>query len=96
MNDLREEVGTKACVVDRIVKSRMKWAGHMVRMKDERLRKKTETDKQGGCRKPQLRWEDCTKKDLLQKGRRRRKLDRKGRHQNAMDENNKSSCICVD
>ena len=40
MKDLREEVGTKACcIVGKIVKSRMKWAGHMVRMKDERYRK---------------------------------------------------------
>ena len=28
--DLREEVGTKACIVGKIVNSRMKWAGHMV------------------------------------------------------------------
>ena len=34
MKDLREEVGT--CIVGNIVKSRMKWAGHMVRMKDEK------------------------------------------------------------
>ena len=34
MKDLREEVGTKACIVGKIVKSRMKWAGHMVRMND--------------------------------------------------------------
>ena len=26
----REEVGTKACIIGKIVKSRMKWAGHMV------------------------------------------------------------------
>ena len=51
----------------RIVKSRMKWAGHMVRMKDERLPKRYETKKQEGCRKrgrPRLRWEDCVKRDL--------------------------------
>ena len=36
MKDLRGEVGTKACIVGKIVKSRMKWAGHMVRMKDEK------------------------------------------------------------
>ena len=30
MKDLREEFGTKACIVGKIVKSRMKWAGHMV------------------------------------------------------------------
>ena len=46
MNDLREEVGTKACIVGNIVKSRMKWAGHMVRMKDDKLPKRSETKKQ--------------------------------------------------
>ncbi len=38
----------------------------MVRMKDERLPKRSETKKQDGCRKrgsPQLRWEDCVKRD---------------------------------
>ena len=34
MKDLREEVGNKPCIVGKIVKSRTKWAGHMVRMKD--------------------------------------------------------------
>ena len=35
MKDLREEVGTKAFIVGKIVKSRVKWTGHMVRMKDD-------------------------------------------------------------
>ena len=67
MKDLREEVGTKACIVGKIVKSRIKWAGHMVRMKDDKLPKRAETKKQEGSRKrgrPQLRWEDCVKRDL--------------------------------
>ena len=34
MKDLREEVGT--CIVGKIVKSRMKWARHMVRMNDDK------------------------------------------------------------
>ena len=66
MKDLREEVGTKVCIVCKIVKSRMSWAGQMVRMKDERLPKRSETKKQEGCRKrgrPQLRREDCVKRD---------------------------------
>ena len=65
--DLREEVGTKACIVGRIVKSRMKWAGHMVRMKEDKLPKRAETKKQEGSRKwgrPQLRWEECVTRDL--------------------------------
>ena len=37
MKDLREEVGTKACIVGKIVKSRMKWAVQMVRMKYDKL-----------------------------------------------------------
>ena len=67
MKDLREEVGTKACIVGKIVKSRMKWAGHMVRMKDDKLPKRFETKKQEGFRKrrrPQLRWEVCVKRDM--------------------------------
>ena len=67
MKDLREEVGTKACIVAKIVKSRMKWARHMVRMKDDKLLKRSETKKQEGFRKrgkPRLRWEDCVKRDL--------------------------------
>ena len=67
MKDLREEVGTKACIVGKIVTSRMKWTGHMVRMKDDKLPKRDETKKQEGSRKrgrPQLRWEDCVKRDM--------------------------------
>ena len=66
MKNLSEKVGTEACIVGKIVKIRTKWAGHMVRMEDERLRKRSETKKQGCCRKrgrPQLRWEDCLKRD---------------------------------
>ena len=39
----------------------------MVRMKDDKLPKRSETKKQEGCRKlgrPQLRWEDCVKRDV--------------------------------
>ena len=67
MKYLREEVGTKACIVGKIVKSRMKWAGHMVRMKDDKLPKRSETKKQEGFRKRgrlYLRWEDYVKRDL--------------------------------
>ena len=67
MKDMREEVGTKACIFVKIVKNRMKWTGHMVRMKDERLAKRCETKKQVGCRKrgrPQLREYDCVKRHL--------------------------------
>ena len=67
MKYLREEVGTKSCIVGKIVKSRMKWAGHMVRMKYDKLPKRFETKKLEGSKKrgrPQLRWEECVKRDL--------------------------------
>ena len=63
IKDQREEVGTKACIVGKIVKSRMKW----VRMKDDKLPKSSETKKQEGFRKrgiPQIIWEDCVKRYL--------------------------------
>ena len=67
MKHMREEVRTKASIVEKIVKSRMKWAGHVVRMKDDKLSKRSETKKHDGCRKrgrSQLRCEDCVKRDL--------------------------------
>ena len=54
-------------VVGKIVKCRLKWTGHMVRMKDDKLPKRSETKKQECFRKrgrPQLNWEGCVKRDL--------------------------------
>ena len=45
MKDLREEIGTKACIVGKIVKSRIKLAGHVVRMNDDKLPKRAEIKK---------------------------------------------------
>ena len=67
MKYMREDVGTKVCIVGKIVKSRIKLAGHMVRMKYDKLPKRAETKKQECSRKrgrPHLRWEDCVKRDL--------------------------------
>ena len=78
----REE--TNSCIVGRTVKSRIKWAGHRVRMRDERLPKRSETKKQEGCRKrgrPLLRWEDCVKRDLRKAADSGgRKVERKANH----------------
>ena len=51
MKDLRVEIRIEACIVGKIVKSRMKLDGHMVRMKAERLLKRAETKKIGDSRK---------------------------------------------
>ena len=37
MDELREEVGIQKCLMGRFVKSRLKWAGHVERMKEDRL-----------------------------------------------------------
>ena len=82
-----------ACIVGKIVKSRMKWAGHMVRMKDEKLPKRSETMKHDGCRKrgrPQLRWEDCVKRDL-RKAEEEEKWREKANNRGPMETNHKSS-----
>ena len=94
MKDLREEIGTKACIVGKIVKNRTKWAGHMVRMKYDKLPKRSETKKQEGFRKRgrlQLTWEDCTCEERSEKGRGARKVERKGQQQGPMETNYKRS-----
>ena len=67
MKYLIEDVRTKACIVGKIVKSRVKWTGYMVRIKYDKLSKISETKKQevfGKRGRPQLRWEYCVKRDL--------------------------------
>ena len=94
MKDLREEVGTKACVVGKIFKSWMKWAERMVRMKDERLPKRSETRKQEGCRKrgrPQVRYMGGLFEERYEKGRGRRKVGRKSQQQGNKRKNNVST-----
>ena len=71
----------------------MKWAGHMVRMNADKLPKRAETKRQEGSRKrgrPQLRWEDCVKRDL-RKALGGRKFERKGQQQGPMEANHESS-----
>ena len=67
--------------------------GHTVRMKDDKLPKRAETKKQEGSRKrgrPQLRWEDCLKRDL-RKAEEEKKMERKGQQQGPMEANHESS-----
>ena len=94
MKDLREEVGIKTCIVCKIVKSRMKWTGHMVRMKYERLPKIPETKKDA------RRWQKTTKttakmgglfEQRSDKGRGGRKGQRKFHQQGSMETNYKRS-----
>ena len=71
MNDLRKEVGMQCNLTGRLVRSRMRWAGHLVRMDASKLAKRAEVEKNQGRKKrgrPQLRWEDCVRRDMRRSG----------------------------
>ena len=56
---------------ERLVRSRLQWAGHVERMADDRLPKRAaELCEQGRRRRgrPSLRWEDCVKRDVRKAG----------------------------
>ena len=44
MNDLRKEVGMQCSLTGRLVRSRMRWAGHLIRMVASSLAKRAEVD----------------------------------------------------
>ena len=74
----------KACIVGKIVNSRIKWAGHMVRIRDKGSRRfqktRKTTTKMGGL---------C--EEISEKGRGGRKVERKGQQQGPMETNYKCS-----
>ena len=73
MVELREEIGVQRSLTEKLVRSRLLWAGHIERMADDRLPKRAaELCEQGRRRRgrPRLRWEDCVKR--CDPGRRRR------------------------
>ena len=52
----------------KLVKSQLKWAGHVERMEGERLMKRADALRVEGRRRrgrQRLRWEDCVKRDLV-------------------------------
>ena len=67
MDELREEVGIQKCLMGRLVKSRLKWAGHVERMKEDRLPRMACVHQERGKRKrgrPCMRWRDCIERDM--------------------------------
>ena len=60
MVGLREETGVQRSLTERLVRSRLQWAGHVERMADERLSKRAAELREQGSRRrgrPRLRWE---------------------------------------
>ena len=71
MVELREETGVQRSLTERLVRSRLQWAGHVERMADERLPKRAAELREQGRRRlgrPRLRWEDCVKRDAKKTG----------------------------
>ena len=68
---IREETGVQMSLTERVVRSRLQWTGHVERMADGRLPKRTaELREQGRTRRgrPSLRWEDCVKRNVRKAG----------------------------
>ena len=71
MNDLRKEVGMQFSLTGRLVRSRMRRADHLVRMDASKLAKRAEVEKTRRTQekgRPQLRWEDCVRRDMRRSG----------------------------
>ena len=77
--ELREETEVQTSLAERLVRSRLQWAGHVERMADDRLpktaavlreqgRRAQETSHEGGQAMAMLRWEDCIKRDVRKAG----------------------------
>ena len=68
MEELREEVGVRESLTRKLVRSRLKWVGHVERMEEVRLMKRAEAlgvERRRTRGRPRLRWEDCVKRDLV-------------------------------
>ena len=62
-----EEVGGRESVRRKLVRSRLKWAGHVERTEGERLMKRADVLRLEGRRRtgrPRLRWEDYVQRDM--------------------------------
>ena len=62
LKELREEIGMKKHIKMKVAGSRMRWAGHVQRMGEDRLSKRAWKAEEGGRRRrgrPKLRWKDC-------------------------------------
>ena len=71
MNDLRKEVGMQCSLTVKLMRRRMRWADHLVRMAAGKLATRAEVKKHQGRMKrgrPQLRWEDCVRRDMRRSG----------------------------
>ena len=68
---MAEETGVQRSLTERLVRSRLQWAGHVETMADDILPKRAVELREEGRRRrgrPMLRWEDCVKWDVRKAG----------------------------
>ena len=68
MVELREETGVQRSLTERLVRSRLRWAGNVERMADDRLPAELREEDRRRRGRPMLRWEDCVKRDVKKTG----------------------------
>ena len=71
MDEQREGVGVQMCLTGRLVKCRLKWAGNLMGMGEERMAKRAERLREQVQRergRQWVRWEDCVRRDISQLG----------------------------
>ena len=71
IQELREETGVQRSLAERLVRSRLQWAGHVERMADDRLPKRAAELRDEGRRRrgrPRLRWKDFVKREAKKAG----------------------------
>ena len=69
--ELREETGVQRSSTERLVRSRLQWAGHVEWMADDTLPMRAAVLREQGRRRrvrPSLRWEDCIKTYVRKSG----------------------------
>ena len=51
MDELRQEIGVQVSLIGRLVKCQLKWAGHLVRLEEEKIAKRVDRLREQGRRK---------------------------------------------
>ena len=64
MVELREETGVQRSFTERLLRSRLQWAGHVERMADHKAPTRAAELREQGRGRPRLRWEDCVKANI--------------------------------
>ena len=71
MEDLRREIGVEKSISKKIVAGQLRWAGHVIRMDEDRAPRKALEMEVGGSRRrgrPTMRWKDAVEREVRKLG----------------------------